>query len=139
MKIKSIVEMKFAAIALALALASLAACASSLPVRNFGDDYGRASRNSVKIEGYPPFSVLELREQRRLKVALNVLAQTFGGLVDPLILLGVSDGIPPASAHRAAAQAYLAEAGRTSCAIVDAAVSPGGREFEFRYQCPGGT
>src|SRR6187402_3749604 len=91
----------------ALALASLAACASSLPVRNFGGDYDRASRNSVKIDGYPPFSVLELREQRRLKVALNVLAQTFGSLVDPLILLGVSDGIPPASAHQAAAQAYL--------------------------------
>jgi hypothetical protein len=123
----------------ALALASLAACASSLPVRNFGGDYDRASRNSVKIDGYPPFSVLELREQRRLKVALNVLAQTFGSLVDPLILLGVSDGIPPASAHQAAAQAYLVENGRPGCAIVDAAVSPNGREFEFRYACRGGA
>ena len=36
----------------------------------------------------------------------NVLHQTFGGLVNPLILLSVTDGIPPLSAHQAAAQAY---------------------------------
>jgi hypothetical protein len=133
MKIQNDMRMKF--VVAALALACLSACASSLPVRDFRADYDRAARRSVKIDGYPPFNVLELREQRRLKVALNVLAQTFGALVDPLQMLGVSDGIPPASAHQAAAQAYLAETARPGCAIVDAAVSPNGREFEFRYTC----
>jgi len=68
---------------------------------------------------------------------LNVLAQVFGSVTNPLVLMGVSDGIPSASAHRSAAQAYLVETGRLSCAITDAAVSPDGREFEFHYSCPG--
>jgi hypothetical protein len=77
-----------------LALTSLTACAASLPVRDFRTDYDRAkSRQSVTVAGYPPFRVLELREQRRIKVEVNVLHQAFGGLVNPLILLSVTDGI----------------------------------------------
>ena len=119
-----------------LAIVIVAGC-SSLPTREFRSDYQRASRQSVKIDGYPPFGIAELRDQKRLKVELNVLAQVFGSVTNPLVLMGVSDGIPSASAHRSAAQAYLVETGRPSCAITDAAVSPDGREFEFRYSCPG--
>lgn len=119
----------------AVALTSLAGCASSLPVRDFRSDYDRAERRSIKVDGYPPFNVLELREQRRIKVALNFLAQTFGGLADPFILMGLSDGIPPLAAHRAAAQAYLVETGRLSCTVEATAISPGGRDYEFRYAC----
>jgi hypothetical protein len=118
----------------ALVLVTLAGCAS-LPVRGFRADYQKASGRSVKIEGYPPFNVAELREQQRLKVELNALAQAFGWVADPLALLGVSSGIPPASAHEAAARTYLAETGRRSCSVSDGAVSPSGREFEFRYNC----
>ena len=96
----------------------LTACAASLPVRDFRTDYDRArSRQSVTVAGYPPFRVLELREQRRIKVEVNVLHQAFGGLVDPLILLSITDGIPPLSAHQAAAQAYLAETWRQGCTV----------------------
>lgn len=118
----------------AVAMMTLAGCATA-PVRDFRGDYERASSQSVKVEGYPPFRVAELRQQRRLKVELNVLAQAFGWASDPLVLLGVTSGIPPASAHAAAARAYLAETGRTGCSIVDTAVSPDGREYEFRYSC----
>src|SRR5262245_9384634 len=118
----------------ALALLVVAGCATT-PVRDFAADYQKAASQSVKVDGYPPFRVAELRDQRRLKVELNILAQAFGSLGDPLVLLGVSNGIPPVSAHRAAAQAYLAETGRASCSATDAAASPDGREFEFRYMC----
>jgi hypothetical protein len=119
----------------ALTALSLAACASSLPVRDFRSDYDRAERRSVKVDGYPPFNVLELKERRRLKVALNILAQAFGGLGDPLVLMGLSDGIPPMAAHRAAARAYLAETRRPSCTVEAAAISSSGREYEFQYAC----
>jgi hypothetical protein len=128
-------RMRWNALAAVLALASLAACASSLPVRDFNADFDRAERRSVKVDGYPPFNVLDLKDQRRLKVTLNVLAQAFGSLGDPLVLLGVSNGIPPQSAHQAAARAYLAETGRPSCTVEPAAISPSGREYEFRYTC----
>jgi len=119
-----------------LALTSLTACAASLPVRDFRTDYDRAkSRQSVTVAGYPPFRVLELRAQRRIKVEVNVLHQAFGGLVNPLILLSVTDGIPPLSAHQAAAQAYLADTWRPGCAVEPVAVTPSGREFEFQYSC----
>jgi hypothetical protein len=119
-----------------LALTSLTACAASLPVRDFRTDYDRAkSRQSVTVAGYPPFRVLELRAQRRIKVEVNVLHQAFGGLVNPLILLSVTDGIPPLSAHQAAAQAYLADTWRPGCAVEPVAVTPNGRAFEFRYSC----
>jgi hypothetical protein len=119
-----------------LALTSLTACAASLPVRDFRTDYDRAkSRQSVTVAGYPPFRVLELREQRRIKVEVNVLHQAFGGLVNPLILLSLTDGIPPLSVHQAAAQAYLAETWRPGCAVEPVAVTPNGRAFEFRYSC----
>ena len=123
-----------------LALTLLAACASSLPVRDFRADYERTkSRSYVRVPGHPPFRVLELREQRRIQVTLNVLAQAFGGLGDPLVLLGVSNGIPSISAHHQAALAYLVESGRTGCIVEPIAVTPGGRAFEFRYSCPGGA
>ena len=118
------------------ALAVVGGCAST-PVRDFHADYAKVSSRSVKIDGYPPFNVAELREQKRLKVELNLLAQTFGAMLDPTVLLGLSDGIPPSWAHQAAARAYLAESGRPACAVTDAAVSPNGREFDFRYACPG--
>jgi hypothetical protein len=119
-----------------LALTSLTACAASLPVRDFRTDYDRAkSRQSVTVAGYPPFRVLELRAQRRIKVEVNVLHQAFGGLVNPLILLSLTDGIPPLSAHHAAAQAYLANTWRPGCAVEPVAVTPNGRAFEFRYSC----
>jgi hypothetical protein len=118
-----------------LALGMLAGCASSLPVRDFGADYQRASSGSVKIDGYPPFAVFELKEQRRLQVRLNVLAQAFGWVADPLQLVGISDGIPSQSAHETAARQYLAETGRGSCSVTGSAISPNGREFEFTYTC----
>jgi hypothetical protein len=120
-----------------LALSLLASCAT-LPVRDFAGDYQRASgRRHVIVAGYAPFNIVELRAQRRLKVQLNVLAHAFGWVGNPLILLGITDGIPPAAAHQEAARTYLVETGRPSCSIIDAAVSPSGREFEFRYHCPG--
>jgi hypothetical protein len=123
-----------------LALTLLAACASSLPVRDFRADYERATpRSFVRVPGHPPFRVLELPQQRRMQVTLNVLAQALGGLSDPLVVLGVSDGIPSLSAHQQAAQAYLLESGRSGCAVEPLAVTPGGRAFEFRYSCPGGA
>jgi hypothetical protein len=125
------------AVLAAVAAVAIAGCAST-PVRDFQADYQRTSTQSVKIDGYPPFRVAELREQRRLKVELNVLAQAFGSLGNPLVLLGVSSGIPPESAHRSAALVYLAESGRAACSLVDGAVSPSGREFEFRYACQDG-
>jgi hypothetical protein len=118
----------------ALAVLTLAGCAST-PVREFRGDYQKASPRWVRIVGYAPFVVAELRDQRRLKVELNILAQAFGGLVDPFVLLGVSSGIPSVGAHEAAARAYLVETGRSSCSIVEAAVSPNGREYEFRFTC----
>jgi hypothetical protein len=122
------------------ALVFLSACAASLPVRDFRTDYDRAkSRQSVTVAGYPPFRVLELREQRRIKVEVNVLHQAFGGMVNPLILLSITDGIPPLSAHQAAAQAYLAETWRPGCAVEPVAVTPNGRAYEFRYSCQGGA
>ncbi|MCC6890901.1 MAG: hypothetical protein IT536_20430 [Hyphomicrobiales bacterium] len=121
---------------LGLLAVALAGCASSLPVRNFAADYQRASSQSVRVVGYAPFRVAELRSERRLKVELNSLAQAFAGLVDPLVMLGVSDGIPPLSAHQAAAQAFLAETGRPSCTVTASAVLPNGRAFEFQYACP---
>jgi hypothetical protein len=118
-----------------LALGMLAGCASSLPVRDFRADYQRASGGSVKIEGYPPFTIYELKEQRRLQVYQNVLAQVFRGALDPVQWIGLSDGIPPQSAHEAAARQYLAESGRGACAVAGSAISPNGREFEFTYTC----
>ena len=119
-----------------LALAALAGCASSLPVRDFRLDYERAPRGDIKVEGHAPFVVAELREQRRLQVRLNLLAQAFGWVKDPFQLIGVSDGIPSQSVHENAAQQYLAETGRASCAVAGLAVTPSGREFEFAYTCP---
>ena len=128
--------MRIRALIAVSALALLSACAASLPVRDFRTDYDRAkSRQSVTVAGYPPFRVLELREQRRIKVEVNVLHQAFGGLVNPLILLSLTDGIPPLSAHQAAAQAYLADTWRPGCAVEPVAVTPNGRAFEFRYSC----
>jgi hypothetical protein len=128
--------MRIRALIAVLALAFLSACAASLPVRDFRTDYDRAkSRQSVTVAGYPPFRVLELRQQRRIKVEVNVLHQAFGGLVNPLILLSITDGIPPLSAHQAAAQAYLAETWRPGCAVEPVAVTPNGRAYEFRYNC----
>ena len=118
----------------AFTLLLLAGCAST-PVRDFRGDYQKTSSRWVRIDGHPPFNVAELRDRRRLKVELNILAQAFGGLVDPFVLLGVSNGIPPVGAHEAAARQYLAETGRSSCSIVDAAVLPNGREYEFRFSC----
>ena len=119
---------------------SLTACASSLPVRDFRADYERAkSRQSVKVAGYPSFGVLELRDQRRIKVEVNVLHQAFGGHGQSSHLLGITDGIPPLSAHQAAAQAYLAETWRPGCAVEPVAVTPNGRAYEFRYSCQGGA
>lgn len=129
--------MRWNAVTALLALTLLTACASSLPVRDFRADYERAkSRSYVRVPGHPPFRVLELREQRRIQVHLNVLAQAFGHLVDPLVLLGVTDGIPSVLAHQQAAQAYLTESGRSGCSVEPVAVAPGGRAFEFRYSCP---
>jgi hypothetical protein len=108
---------------------------SSVPVRDFRADYQKASSRSVKIDGYPPFNVSELPGQRRLKVELNTLAQVFGSIADPLVLMGISDGIPSASVHETAALTYLAETGRPSCKILDTATSPTGREFEFQFAC----
>ena len=128
--------MRIRGLIVVLALTLLTACAASLPVRDFRTDYDRAkSRQSVTVAGYPPFRVLELREQRRIKVEVNVLHQAFGGLVNPLILLSITDGIPPLSAHQAAAQAYLADTWRPGCAVEPVAVTPNGRAFEFRYSC----
>lgn len=122
----------------ALVLASLTACASSLPVRDFRADYEKTtSRSYVRVPGHAPFRVLELRGQQRLQVTLNVLAQAFGSLGDPLVLLGITNGIPPVSAHQQAAQAYLRESGRSGCSVEPVAVTPSGRAFEFRYTCPG--
>jgi hypothetical protein len=118
-----------------LALGMLAGCGSSLPVRDFRNDYQRAAGGSAKIEGYPPFAIFELKEQRRLQVRLNMLAQVFGPIADPLQMMGLSDGIPPQSAHEAAARQYLADTGRTSCPVTGSAISPSGREFEFTYAC----
>src|SRR5262249_43161880 len=98
-------------------------------------DYERAPSRDVKIEGYAPFVVYELKAQRRLLVRLNVLAQAFGWMSNPAVLLGVSDGIPSRSAHEAAARQYLAETGRGSCSVSGVAVTPNGREFEFAYTC----
>lgn len=113
----------------------LAGCASSLPVRDFRADYERAPSRQVKIEGYAPFVVYELKSQRRLLVRLNLLAQAFGWAANPAVLLGLSDGIPSQSAHEAAARQYLAETGRGSCPVSGAGVTPSGREFEFAYAC----
>jgi hypothetical protein len=118
-----------------LALGMLAGCGSSLPVRDFRPDYGKEWSTSVKIEGYPPFAVYELKQQRRLQVRLNMLAQVFGGVFDPVQWVGLSDGIPSQSAHEAAARQYLADTGRTSCTVAGSAIAPGGREFEFTYSC----
>jgi hypothetical protein len=113
----------------------LAGCGYSLPVRDFRPDYGKEWSTSVKIEGYPPFAVYELKQQRRLQVRLNMLAQVFGGVFDPVQWVGLSDGIPSQSAHEAAARQYLADTGRTSCTVAGSAIAPGGREFEFTYSC----
>jgi hypothetical protein len=118
-----------------LAIGMMLAGCASLPVRDFRPDYERAASRSVKIEGYAPFVVFELKEQRRLQVRLNLLAQAFGWANDPLVLMGVSDGIPPRAAHEAAARQYLAETGRPACTVTVTAVSPSGREFEFSYRC----
>jgi hypothetical protein len=118
-----------------LALGTLAGCATSLPVRDFRLEYERAPRRDIKVEGYAPFVVSELREQRRLQVRLNLLAQAFGWAADPLQLIGVSDGIPSQSAHEAAARQYLAETGRAACPVTGVAVTPSRREFEFAYAC----
>lgn len=123
-------------LAAVLALGALAGCASSLPVRDFRPEYERAPRRDIKVEGYAPFVVSELREQRRLQVRLNTLAQAFGWVADPLQWSGVSDGIPSQSAHEGVARQYLAETGRASCSVIGAAVTPSGREFEFAYTCP---
>jgi hypothetical protein len=119
-----------------VALTSLTACASSLPVRDFRADFERPSaRSTIKIEGYPSFGVAELREQRRLRVEVLPLAAFGQVLTNPLIWMGVTDGIPPLSAHHAAARAYLAETGRAGCTVEPVAVTPSGRAFEFRYSC----
>ena len=119
-----------------LALVLLTACASSLPVRDFRADFERPSaRSTVKIEGHPSFGVAELRDQRRLRVEVLPLAAFGQVLTNPLIWMGVSDGIPPLSAHHAAARAFLAETGRPGCTVEPVAVTPSGREFEFRYSC----
>jgi hypothetical protein len=119
-----------------VALTSLTACASSLPVRDFRADFERPSaRSTIKIEGYPSFGVAELREQRRLRVEVAPLAALGQALTNPLIWIGVTDGIPSLSAHHAAARAYLAEAGRSGCTVEPVAVTPSGRAFEFRYSC----
>ena len=119
-----------------LALGTLAGCASSLPVREFRGEYERAPKHDVKIEGHAPFVVYELREQRRLQVRLNLVAQAFGWVGDPLQMIGVSDGIPSQSAHEAAARQYLAETGRAACSVAGTAITPSRREFEFAYTCP---
>jgi hypothetical protein len=117
--------------------AFLSACASSLPVRDFRADFERASvRSTIKIEGYPSFGVAELRDQRRLRVMVLPFAAFGQLLTDPLIWMGVSDGIPPLSAHHAAARAFLTETGRSACAVEPVSVTPSGRAFEFRYSCP---
>ncbi len=115
--------------------ACLAACHSPV-VREFRPDYERALRTSVKIDGYAPFSILEPTGQKRVQVSLNTLAQVFAPLTSATVLLGFSNGIPPASAHRAAALAHLVETGRQGCTLGEEAVSPTGREYEFRYSCP---
>jgi len=118
----------------------LTACASSLPVRDFRADFERPSaRSTIKIEGYPSFSVAELRGQRRIRVELLPLAALGQVLTDPLIWIGVSDGIPSLSAHEAAARASLAQTGRSGCTVQAVAVTPSGRQFEFRYSCQGGA
>jgi hypothetical protein len=113
---------------------ALAGCAS-LPVRDFRADYERAPSQQVKIDGYPPFVVSELRDRRRLQVQLNVLAQAFSWASNPLVLAGLSDGIPSQSAHAAAARHYLVETGRPSCTVSGAAITPNGRAYEFTYAC----
>jgi len=114
----------------------LTACASSLPVRDFRADFERPSaRSTIKIEGYPSFGVAELRNQRRLRVEVLPFAALGQLMTDPLIWIGVSDGIPSLSAHHAAARAFLAETGRSGCTVEPVAVAPGGRVFEFRYSC----
>jgi hypothetical protein len=119
-----------------LALTLLTACASSLPVRDFRADYERApTRRTIKVAGYPSFSVAELRPQRRLRVMVLPLAALGRVLADPLIWVGVSDGIPSLSAHETAARAFLAETGRAGCTVAPVAVTPSGHEFEFRYSC----
>lgn len=123
-----------------LAFMSLTACASSLPVHDFRADFERPSaRSTIKIEGYPSFGVTELRQQRRLRVEVLPFAALGQVLTDPLIWMGVSDGIPSVSAHQAAARAFLVETGRAGCAVEPVAVAPGGRVFEFRYSCQGGA
>lgn len=128
--------MRRKALIIALASAVLAGCAS-VPVRDFSADYRRASPTYVRIDGYAPFRIAELRDQRRIEVELNLLAQTLGSIVSPVVLLGFSDGIPSAAAHEAAARAHLAQTGRASCSIVDTAISRNYRRYEFRYACPG--
>ena len=128
--------MRFRGLIAVVALTSLTACASSLPVRDFRADFERASaRSTIKVEGYPSFGIAELREQRRLRVEVLPLAALGRVLTDPLIWMGVSDGIPPLSAHHAAARVYLAETGRSGCTVEPIAVTPSGRAFEFRYNC----
>ena len=122
-----------------VAFTLLTACASSLPVRDFRADFERAAaRSTIKVEGYPSFGVAELRQQRRLRVEVLPLAAVGQVLTDPLIWLGVTDGIPPLSAHQTAARAFLAQTGRSGCTVEPVAVTPSGREFEFRYSCQGG-
>jgi hypothetical protein len=117
-------------------LTLLTACASSLPVRDFRADFERpTARSTIKVEGHPSFGVAELRQQRRLRVMVLPLAAVGRILTDPLIWIGVSDGIPSLSAHQQAAQAYLVQSGRAGCSVEPVAVTPSGHEFEFRYQC----
>ena len=118
----------------AFALLLLAGCVST-PVRDFRGDYQKSASRWVRIDGYPPFNVAELRGQRRLKVEKNIIAQMASALVDPFVMFGVSDGIPPVHVHEAAARAYLHETGRANCSLADAAMSPNGREYEFRFRC----
>jgi hypothetical protein len=115
----------------------VAGCASSLPVQDFRSDYQRpTARGTAKVQGYPLFAVAELREQRRIRVMVVPMVAAFSVPANPLVMAGLSDGIPPVSAHQAAAQVFLAEHGRPGCTVEPVAVSPSGREFEFRYTCP---
>jgi hypothetical protein len=128
--------MRWNATIVVLALTLLAACASSLPVRDFRADFERATaRSTIKVEGHPSFSVAELRGQRRLRVMVLPLVAFGRVLTDPLIWMGISDGVPSLSAHAAAARAFLVETGRSGCAVEPVAVTPSGHEFEFRYRC----
>jgi hypothetical protein len=132
--------MRIRGLIIVAALTLLTACASSLPVRDFRADFERPSaRSTIKIEGYPSFGVAELRNQRRLRVEVLPLAALGQVLTNPFIWVGVTDGIPSLSAHQAAARAFLAETGRGACTLEPVAVTPSGREFEFRYSCQGGA